>query len=229
MIESLLFRQSIFPIKTFHFISLVILIYVSGKLLGVTATCALELGVDVGSLDVTLHLGHPGTISSFWQQAGRAGRSGREATSILICFDSPVDQFYARNPSILFSLPPEGAIVYDNCHILRSHLISAAKELPLNYDWSSELFKSNSISNSSNSKDKCSLFDEKYVTQSGSLSSTIDPLEFGKEVYLRTMAGVNFESNDSTIPMKGILMNYFFIICCESIPLVHILRDSKAI
>jgi DEAD/DEAH box helicase domain-containing protein len=55
----------------------------SGHLLGVTATCALELGVDIGALDVTLHMGFPGSYSSLWQQAGRAGRSGNQSTALV--------------------------------------------------------------------------------------------------------------------------------------------------
>ncbi|KAG5192905.1 P-loop containing nucleoside triphosphate hydrolase protein, partial [Tribonema minus] len=62
----------------------------SGKLLGVTATSALELGIDLGDLDVTIHLGYPGSVSSLWQQAGRAGRGGRNSLAILIMFDSPL-------------------------------------------------------------------------------------------------------------------------------------------
>lgn len=105
----------------------------SGKLLGVTATCALELGIDVGSLDSTLHMGFPGSISSLWQQAGRAGRSGRAALSIMICFDCPLDQYFARNPTALLQAPPEGAALNENnMHVLRSHLHCAAKEVPLN-------------------------------------------------------------------------------------------------
>eukprot|EP00597_Dinobryon_sp_UTEXLB2267_P014233 CAMPEP_0170110342 /NCGR_PEP_ID=MMETSP0020_2-20130122/7790_1 /TAXON_ID=98059 /ORGANISM="Dinobryon sp., Strain UTEXLB2267" /LENGTH=1196 /DNA_ID=CAMNT_0010335597 /DNA_START=57 /DNA_END=3647 /DNA_ORIENTATION=+ len=104
----------------------------SGQLIGVTATCALELGIDLGCLDATLHLGFPGTFSSLWQQAGRAGRGGRDALSIMICFECPVDQYFARNPEVLFHSPVERAVLdIDNIHILRQHLLCAAKELPL--------------------------------------------------------------------------------------------------
>jgi DEAD/DEAH box helicase domain-containing protein len=107
----------------------------SGRLIGVTATCALELGVDIGDLDCTLHLGFPRSFSSLWQQAGRAGRSGRPSLSILVCHDSPVDQFFTRNPLVLFSTPSEPATLNpDNIYILRGHLLCAAKEVPLNSD-----------------------------------------------------------------------------------------------
>lgn len=109
----------------------------SGRLLGVTATCALELGIDVGALDATLHMGFPGTFASLWQQAGRAGRSGRPSLSIMVCFESPVDQYFARHPQVLFGSPVEPALLdVNNAHILYSHLLCAAEEVPLNYKFS---------------------------------------------------------------------------------------------
>jgi hypothetical protein len=108
----------------------------SGRVLGVTATCALELGIDVGSLDATLHMGFPGTYASLWQQAGRAGRSGRPSLSVVVCFDGPIDQYFARNPSVLFHTPVEPAVLdVGNVHILYSHLRCAAEEIPLNYSF----------------------------------------------------------------------------------------------
>lgn len=83
-----------------------------------------------------MHLGFPRSFSSLWQQAGRAGRSGRSALSILVCHDSPVDQFFARHPLILLRSSPEPAILNpDNIHVLRGHLLCAAKEIPLNSDF----------------------------------------------------------------------------------------------
>mgnify|MGYP000100093307 CR=1 FL=1 len=107
----------------------------SGKLLGVTATSALELGVDVGSLDATVLVGYPGTIASTWQQAGRAGRGVRESLSILIGLDSPLDQYFMRHPEELFGRPHENALIApDNVYILEKHLPCAAHELPLTSD-----------------------------------------------------------------------------------------------
>ncbi len=107
----------------------------SGKLLGVTATSALELGVDVGSLDATVLVGYPGTIASTWQQAGRAGRGVRESLSMLIGLDGPLDQYFMRHPKALFGQGHEHALIApDNVYILERHLPCAAHELPLTSD-----------------------------------------------------------------------------------------------
>ena len=83
-------------------------------------------------LDATLHMGFPRSFSSLWQQMGRCGRGGRPSISIFICFDSPVDQFFARSPTVLFHSSPEAVAVNpDNDHILRAHLLCACSELPL--------------------------------------------------------------------------------------------------
>lgn len=103
-----------------------------GRLLGTVATNALELGVDVGSLDATVIIGMPSSIASMWQQAGRSGRSGRAALTILVCFDSPVDQYYANNPELLFERGAEEAICDpENPLVLRQHLLCAAFEAPI--------------------------------------------------------------------------------------------------
>jgi DEAD/DEAH box helicase domain-containing protein len=103
-----------------------------GELLGVTATNALELGIDVGSLDATMLVGYPGTIASLWQQAGRAGRGVREALSILIGLSGPLDQHFMRHPEDLFGRPHEHALIDPgNAHLLEMHLPCAAHEMPL--------------------------------------------------------------------------------------------------
>jgi DEAD/DEAH box helicase domain-containing protein len=104
----------------------------NGQLLGVTATNALELGVDVGSLDATILVGYPGTIASTWQQVGRAGRGVRQSLAVLIGFDGPLDQFFMRHPQELFGRSHEHALINpDNVYILKKHLPCAAHELPL--------------------------------------------------------------------------------------------------
>ncbi len=112
----------------------------SGHLLGVVSTTALELGVDVGTLDATVLVGYPGTIASTWQQAGRAGRGTRQALSILIGLDNPLDQYLMHHPAELFGRSHEHALIDPgNVHILEKHLPCAAHEVPLTND-DEELF-----------------------------------------------------------------------------------------
>lgn len=104
----------------------------SGKLIGVTATNALELGVDVGGLDATVLTGYPGTIASAWQQAGRAGRGCQESMAILVALDNPLDQYLMRHPEYFFGRAHERAVIDpDNRRILSGHLLCAAYEKPL--------------------------------------------------------------------------------------------------
>src|SRR5438876_1673317 len=104
----------------------------AGDVLGVVSTNALELGVDIGHLDVAILAGYPGTIASLWQQAGRAGRRSGPSAAILIATSAPLDQFMVTHPDYLFGTPPEHARVNpDNPFILANHLKCAAFELPL--------------------------------------------------------------------------------------------------
>ncbi len=103
-----------------------------GELIGVTATSALELGVDVGGLDATVSVGYPGTIASLWQQAGRAGRGSGGSLAILVGLDNPLDQYFMRHPRQLFERPHEHALIDPgNLYVLEQHLPCAAHELPL--------------------------------------------------------------------------------------------------
>jgi len=103
-----------------------------GQLRGVAATNALELGVDIGSLDVALLVNYPGTIASTWQQAGRSGRRHDESLAVLLAGNDPVDQYLLRHPDYFFAQSPEHAVVDpENTYVLAKHLRSAAFELPL--------------------------------------------------------------------------------------------------
>ncbi|MBI4311723.1 MAG: DUF1998 domain-containing protein, partial [Chloroflexi bacterium] len=100
-----------------------------GHLLGVATTNALELGIDVGSLEATVLGGYPGSISSTWQQAGRSGRRRDASLSVLIARNDPLDQYLARHPEYLFGRPPEHALIAPaNPRILDPHLLCAAYE-----------------------------------------------------------------------------------------------------
>src|SRR5207253_7377879 len=103
-----------------------------GEVLGVVSTNALELGVDIGHLDVAVLAGYPGAIASLWQQAGRAGRRSGSSAAIFVATSAPLDQFMVTHPDYLFGTPPEHARVNaDNPFILVNHLKCAAFELPI--------------------------------------------------------------------------------------------------
>ncbi|HKC97740.1 MAG TPA: DEAD/DEAH box helicase, partial [Methylomirabilota bacterium] len=106
-----------------------------GEVLGVVSTNALELGVDIGHLDVAVLAGYPGGIASLWQQAGRAGRRSGQSAAILVATSAPLDQFMVTHPDYLFGTPPEHARVNpNNPFILVNHLKCAAFELPIGDD-----------------------------------------------------------------------------------------------
>ena len=106
----------------------------AGQLSGVVATSALELGIDVGGLDAVVIDGFPGTIASFWQQAGRAGRSGAASAAVLVAGNDQLDQWLATHPEELLARPPEPAVVNPgNPFVLDPHLRCAAHELPLTH------------------------------------------------------------------------------------------------
>ena len=97
----------------------------------VVSTNALELGIDIGALDVSVMAGYPGTIAATWQRAGRAGRRTTRSAAVLVASSAPVDQFVVRNPSYFFDGSPEHALINpDNLHILVDHVKCAAFELP---------------------------------------------------------------------------------------------------
>jgi DEAD/DEAH box helicase domain-containing protein len=104
----------------------------NGDLLAVISTSALELGIDIGDLDLCILVGYPGSVVSTWQRGGRVGRSGQDSALILIAGEDALDQFFMRNPEDFIHRPPESAVVNPyNTHILAKHLECAAAELPL--------------------------------------------------------------------------------------------------
>jgi DEAD/DEAH box helicase domain-containing protein len=104
----------------------------AGRIRGVVATNALELGIDIGGLDAAISIGYPGTIASTWQQMGRSGRRTTTSLAALICSSAPIDQFLAAHPEYLFDRSPEHGLVNpNNLHVLLNHLRASAFELPV--------------------------------------------------------------------------------------------------
>src|SRR6266851_2445798 len=102
------------------------------RIRGVVSTSALELGIDVGSLDAVVMAGYPGTIAGTWQRAGRAGRRSGSSCAVMVASSAPLDQFMVRNPDYFFGNSPEHAFIQpDNLEILINHLKCAAFELPI--------------------------------------------------------------------------------------------------
>ncbi|WP_035244133.1 DEAD/DEAH box helicase [Desulfonatronovibrio hydrogenovorans] len=104
----------------------------SGRLLAVVSTSALELGIDIGHLDLCLLVGYPGSVMATRQRAGRVGRSGRDSAVMLIGHEDALDQYFLRHPQEFFSMEPESAVIDPyNPRIMSNHLVCAAADLPL--------------------------------------------------------------------------------------------------
>ena len=106
-----------------------------GELLGVVSTSALELGIDIGYLDICLLVGYPGTIINTWQRGGRVGRSGRESMILLVAKPDALDQYFMKHPHELFERSFEAAILDpNNPYVVKDHLVCTAAELPLTHE-----------------------------------------------------------------------------------------------
>lgn len=104
----------------------------SGDLLAVISTSALELGIDIGNLDLCLLVGYPGSIVATWQRGGRVGRSGQDSAVVLVAGEDALDHFFIKHPEQLVVRPPEAAVVNAyNPNVMSRHLVCAAAELPL--------------------------------------------------------------------------------------------------
>ena len=107
----------------------------AGTVSGIVSTNALELGVDIGALDVCVMAGYPGTIAATWQRAGRAGRRSTRSAAIMVASSAPIDQFIVQHPAYFFETSPEHALINpDNLQILLDHIKCAAFELPFSPD-----------------------------------------------------------------------------------------------
>lgn len=162
-----------------------------GRIRGVVSTNALELGIDVGSLDATVMAGYAGTIASTWQRAGRAGRRSGTSCAVLVASSAPLDQFIVQHPDYFFGRSPEHAFVQpDNLEILVNHLKCAAFELPIAGD---ETFGGADL------PDLC-----ERLAEAGYLHRTGDHWHWTQEAYpadavsLRSVTSDNFAIIDTT-------------------------------
>ena len=163
----------------------------AGEILGVVATNALELGIDIGSLDAVVMAGYPGTVASTWQRAGRAGRRHSLSITVLVASSAPLDQYIVEHPDYFFDASPEHAQVNaDNVEILISHLKCAAFELPIQ---DGETFGPHST------EEPC-----KFLEEIGVLHHAGDSWHWTSESYpanavsLRTVTSDNFVVVDTT-------------------------------
>jgi len=169
----------------------------NGRLLGVVSTNALELGIDIGSLDVAVLAAYPGTIASTWQRVGRAGRREGTSAAVMVASSAPLDQFMVQNPDYFFGRSPEhGYVNPDNLFILLNHLKCAAFELPLRED---EKFGSLDL------RRLC-----RHLEETGFLHYTSDGWHWVSESYpadaisLRSVSSDNFVIVDNTAEPKVI-------------------------
>lgn len=162
-----------------------------GRIRGVVSTNALELGIDVGSLDATVMAGYAGTIASTWQRAGRAGRRSGSSCAVLVASSAPLDQFIVQHPDYFFGRSPEHAFVQpDNLEILLNHLKCAAFELPIADD---EIFGSVDL------PDLCApLADAGFLHRSGGHWHWTQEAYPADTVSLRSVTSDNFVIVDTT-------------------------------
>src|SRR6059036_1004289 len=162
-----------------------------GKIRGVVSTSALELGIDIGSLDACAMAGYPGSIASTWQRVGRAGRRSGSSCAVFVASSAPLDQFIVQHPDYFFGNSPEHAHIQpDNLEILVNHLKCAAFELPISPD---ERFGNVHL------PDLCDQLGEAgFLHQSGGNWHWIDEAYPADTISLRSITSDNFVIIDTT-------------------------------
>jgi DEAD/DEAH box helicase domain-containing protein len=163
----------------------------SGEILGVVSTNALELGIDIGGLDVAILCGYPGGIASAWQQAGRAGRKTDLSLAIMVASSAPLDQFIVNNPEYFFKRVPEAGIIDpDNLVILVNHLKCALFELPVDENEAFGVVPTEKVLDF--------LAQERLVKKSGAKYHYTSDIYPASEVSLRSASPENFVIMDES-------------------------------
>ncbi len=186
------------------------------EILGVVSTNALELGIDIGSLEACILAGYPGSVASTWQQMGRAGRRSGHSASVLIARNLPLDQFIVQHPEYFFESSPEHGLIHpDNLQILVSHIKCAAFELPLE---KGERFGGENLpeildflseqGTLHHSGDSWHWTDEAYPANSVSLRNIAEEnfVVFNRDDANRAIAEVDFDSAPELIHQDAIYM-----------------------
>lgn len=169
----------------------------SGEVLSVISTNALELGIDIGQLDVAVMAGYPGSIASAWQQAGRSGRRSSTSVAIMVASSAPLDQYIINHPEYFFEKSPESGIVDpDNLLILMSHLKCAAFEIPFLEDETFSSIATREILDY--------LVDNKVLTKSAGKYHWMSEIYPAVEISLRRSSPDNVVIIDTTGPEKVI-------------------------
>jgi len=182
----------------------------SGHIRGVTATNALELGVDIGSLDAAVLAGYPGTIAGAWQQAGRSGRTDKTSLSILVASSIPLDQYLAIHPDFLFGNNPEcGYIDANNLLISLNHLRCAVFELPFQ---SGSRFGSFSFTET---KELLDLAKKKNIevigiTDHDTIDGLSEAIKYGKTIGVEVVPGLEISTDieGQEVHLLGYYVNY---------------------
>ena len=171
-----------------------------GKIRGVVTTNALELGIDIGSLDAAVMAGYPGSIASTWQRAGRAGRRAGAACAVYVASSAPLDQFMVQHPDYFFGRSPEHAYIQpDNLEILVNHLKCAAFELPIAPDE-----KFGNTLGTANIQEICArLAEAGYLHLSGENWHWVQDAYPADTVSLRSVTSDNFVIIDITGELTG--------------------------
>ncbi|KAG6535035.1 hypothetical protein ZIOFF_008953 [Zingiber officinale] len=189
-----------------------------GRILGVAATNALEVGIDIGHIDATIHLGFPGTVASLWQQAGRSGRRSRPSLAVYVAFEGPLDQYFMKFPNKLFGRPMELCQVdAHNQKVLEQHIACAAFELPLCLQYDEKYFGSGLNSAIISLRNKGYLCNDAYDGMP-SRAVTIRAVETIKYKVVECLSNEVLEEIEESKAFFQFCRDYWLFFCVNKVP-----------